>query len=43
MYSGLHTCEDLIDAHLLGLKWLLSDKKSNIFNLGTGVGFSVKR
>ena len=34
--------EDLIDAHILGLKWLLSDKKSNIFNLGTGVGFSVK-
>ena len=36
----VHVC-DLIDAHLLGLDWLLSDKESATFNLGTGKGFSV--
>lgn len=33
---------DLVDAHILGLKWLLDGKDSEIFNLGTGHGFSVK-
>ncbi|RKF16249.1 UDP-glucose 4-epimerase GalE [Roseovarius spongiae] len=33
---------DLVDAHLLGLKWLERDKGSRIFNLGTGTGFSVR-
>lgn len=33
---------DLIDAHLLGLEWLLSGNQSRSFNLGTGKGFSVR-
>lgn len=33
---------DLIDAHILGLRWLLDGKGSDVFNLGTGSGFSVK-
>lgn len=33
---------DLVDAHVLGLKWLENDKKSRVFNLGSGLGFSVK-
>lgn len=33
---------DLVDAHISGLKWLLSGKSSRVFNLGTGAGFSVK-
>lgn len=33
---------DLIDAHILGLRWLLDGKESRSFNLGTGDGFSVK-
>ncbi|MEY8828732.1 UDP-glucose 4-epimerase GalE [Sedimentitalea sp. XS_ASV28] len=33
---------DLVDAHLLGLQWLLDDKGSKVFNLGTGSGFSVR-
>lgn len=33
---------DLVDAHVLGLKWLLEDKGSAVFNLGTGSGFSVR-
>lgn len=37
----VHVC-DLVDAHLLGLKWLKEGKGSNIFNLGTGSGFSVR-
>lgn len=32
---------DLVDAHVLGLKWLEDGKGSQIFNLGTGTGFSV--
>ncbi|MEM7091175.1 MAG: UDP-glucose 4-epimerase GalE [Pseudomonadota bacterium] len=32
---------DLVDAHVLGLKWLEDDKNSRVFNLGTGTGFSV--
>ncbi|KHA50516.1 UDP-glucose 4-epimerase GalE [Sulfitobacter geojensis] len=37
----VHVC-DLVDAHVLGLKWLADDKKSRVFNLGTGTGFSVR-
>ncbi|SDE59816.1 UDP-glucose 4-epimerase GalE [Ruegeria marina] len=33
---------DLVDAHVLGLKWLESGKPSRAFNLGTGTGFSVR-
>ena len=34
---------DLVDAHVLGLDWLLEDKESRVFNLGTGSGFSVRQ
>lgn len=34
--------EDLIDAHLLALDYLQSGGRSNIFNLGSAEGFSVK-
>ena len=37
----VHVC-DLVDAHVLGLKWLADDRKSRVFNLGTGTGFSVR-
>lgn len=37
----VHVC-DLVEAHALGLKWLLNGRPSRIFNLGTGRGFSVK-
>ena len=33
---------DLVEAHVLGLEWLLEGKESRVFNLGTGSGFSVK-
>lgn len=33
---------DLVEAHLLGLKWLQDGKPSRVFNLGTGNGFSVR-
>lgn len=33
---------DLVDAHILGLKWLEDGKGSQVFNLGTGTGFSVR-
>lgn len=33
---------DLVDAHVLGLKWLEAGKDSRVFNLGTGAGFSVR-
>lgn len=33
---------DLVEAHVLGLEWLLAGKGSRVFNLGTGVGFTVK-
>lgn len=33
---------DLVDAHVLGLKWLEDGKGSRVFNLGTGKGFSVR-
>ncbi|MBD3665294.1 UDP-glucose 4-epimerase GalE [Sulfitobacter aestuariivivens] len=37
----VHVC-DLVDAHVLGLKWLMDGKESRVFNLGTGAGFSVR-
>ena len=37
----VHVC-DLVDAHVLGLRWLLEGKDSAVFNLGTGSGFSVR-
>ena len=37
----VHVC-DLVDAHLLGLKWLQEGRGSRVFNLGTGDGFSVR-
>lgn len=33
---------DLVDAHVLGLGWLMAGKPSRLFNLGTGNGFSVR-
>mgnify|MGYP003291531578 CR=1 FL=1 len=33
---------DLAQAHVLAAKYLMGGNKSNIFNLGTGVGYSVK-
>jgi UDP-glucose 4-epimerase len=33
---------DLVDAHVLGLKWLEDAKGCDVFNLGTGTGFSVR-
>ena len=36
----VHVC-DLVDAHVLGLKWLQEGRGSRVFNLGTGDGFSV--
>lgn len=34
--------EDLIDAHILAMNYLLNGGQSNIFNLGSSKGFSVK-
>lgn len=33
---------DLVDAHVLGLRWLMDGKGDAVFNLGTGSGFSVR-
>ena len=33
---------DLVDAHVLGLKWLRDGRGSRVFCLGTGSGFSVR-
>lgn len=33
---------DLVDAHVLGLKWLEAGKPSRVFCLGSGNGFSVR-
>lgn len=33
--------QDLADAHVLALKWLLANKRSESINLGTGAGYSV--
>ena len=37
----VHVC-DLVDAHILGLKYLLLGGRSRDFNLGTGGGYSVR-
>jgi len=37
----VHVC-DLVDAHILGMKWLKKGKANRIYNLGTGIGFSVR-
>ena len=37
----VHVC-DLVDAHILGLNWLLEGRGSTAFNLGSGTGFSVR-
>lgn len=37
----VHVC-DLIDAHVLGLKWLEKGGSDKVYNLGTGIGFSVR-
>jgi len=34
--------EDLCEAHRLALKWLMKGKKSGVFNLGTGTGYSIR-
>ena len=34
--------QDLADAHILALEWLSTGGESRIFNLGNGLGFSVK-
>ena len=34
---------DLADAHLLGLKKLLSDGGQHVYNLGNGTGYSVQQ
>ncbi len=34
---------DLVDAHVLGLKWLLDGKGNRVFCLGSGEGFSVRQ
>ncbi len=34
---------DLVDAHILALNYLLKTKKSEVFNLGNGNGFSVQQ
>jgi UDP-glucose 4-epimerase len=33
---------DLVEAHVAGLRWLQAGKGSQVFNLGTGRGFSVR-
>ena len=37
----VHVC-DLVDAHVLGLKWIENGGSNKVFNLGTGTGFSVR-
>ena len=37
----VHVC-DLVEAHVLGFKWLQEGRGSRVFNLGTGHGFSVR-
>ena len=37
----VHVC-DLVEAHILGLKWLQEGRGSRVFNLGNGDGFSVR-
>jgi UDP-glucose 4-epimerase len=37
----VHVC-DLVDAHVLGLKWLQETGHNRIYNLGSGRGYSVR-
>lgn len=37
----VHVC-DIVDAHILGLNWLKDGNDSQVFNLGTGSGYSVR-
>ena len=37
----VHVC-DLVDAHVLGLRWLENGGSDRIYNIGTGTGFSVR-
>ena len=34
---------DLVEAHLLGLRWLEAGRPDRVFNLGTGHGYSVRQ
>lgn len=34
---------DLVEAHVMGLNWLMAGRGNRVFNLGTGHGFSVKQ
>ena len=34
---------DLAKAHILAVKYLINGGKSNIFNLGNGIGFSIRQ
>jgi len=38
----IHVC-DLAQAHILALEYLLDGGENNVFNLGSGVGFSVRQ
>lgn len=31
----------MVKAHIMGLEWSIKNNKSNIFNLGSGNGYSV--
>jgi UDP-glucose 4-epimerase len=42
MRDYIHVC-DLAEGHILALRKLLSRGESGVFNLGSGVGFSVKQ
>ncbi|MBR3571425.1 MAG: UDP-glucose 4-epimerase GalE [Mycoplasmataceae bacterium] len=33
---------DLVNAHILGMEWSIKNNLSDVFNLGTGQGYSVK-
>jgi UDP-glucose 4-epimerase len=37
----VHVC-DLVDAHVLGLRWLEDGRGGAVFNLGSGTGYSVR-
>lgn len=37
----IHVC-DLADAHILALRYLMAGGESDVFNLGNGVGYSVR-
>ena len=41
MRDYIHVC-DLADAHILAMDYLIKGGKSDVFNLGNGIGFTVK-